>query len=216
MKAKYEVDQTLAGDERIKARKRARYLANRETLVRKSREYRLVNKGKISESRRAKYEENKDVIKELGKKWRTNNRDRAKATSAEYRSKNPDAVRESKNRYYQNNKDKIAAYREQNRSRINDRWNKRYAKNPEVYIAKEAMRRARVMHASPRFDVELTKFVSVEAARLARLRKEKTGIAWHVDHVIPLRGRTVSGLHVWNNLAVIPGKLNLIKGNRYV
>ncbi len=40
------------------------------------------------------------------------------------------------------------------------------------------------------------------------------GFDVHVDHVIPINGGMVSGLHVESNLKIIPAKMNLSKGNR--
>lgn len=42
-----------------------------------------------------------------------------------------------------------------------------------------------------------------------------TGIQHHVDHIVPLLGRRVSGLHVAENLRVIPAIDNLRKGNHH-
>ena len=73
-------------------------------------------------------------------------------------------------------------------------------------------RRACKMQRTPAWaDHAAIASVYAEAARLTR----KTGIQHHVDHIIPLQGKTVSGLHVANNLRAIPAADNLKKHNKF-
>lgn len=51
-------------------------------------------------------------------------------------------------------------------------------------------------------------------AECERLTYE-TGFAYNVDHVVPLQGELVSGLHVENNLQILLAIQNAIKGNRF-
>lgn len=78
---------------------------------------------------------------------------------------------------------------------------------------RHANRRAAETRQTPSWaDKEAIRAVYLEAVRLT----QETGVQHHVDHVIPLRGRLVSGLHVHQNLQVIPWLDNLKKSNRHV
>lgn len=83
----------------------------------------------------------------------------------------------------------------------------------EYYRTKANLRATRAKKA--RFADELSKLVFSEAHSLRKLRNLKTGIEWHVDHIVPLKNRAVCGLHIWSNIQVIPKKVNLEKSNAF-
>ena len=80
---------------------------------------------------------------------------------------------------------------------------------------KRKRRRTAERERTPVWLTENDKWMMREAYALAALRTEIFGFPWEVDHVIPLRGQTVSGLHVPNNLQVIPKKENRKKGSNF-
>lgn len=78
----------------------------------------------------------------------------------------------------------------------------RRASNARRYAAKRVMTWA---------DRDAIRRVYAEARALS----EATGVPHHVDHIIPLQGDLVSGLHVESNLRVLPATDNQRKRNRY-
>lgn len=87
--------------------------------------------------------------------------------------------------------------------------------NPHKRSANEARRRAAKLRRTPKWLTPDDFWLMEQAYELAALRTKMFGFAWHVDHVIPLQGKRVSGLHVPQNIQVIPGEENLQKHNRH-
>lgn len=87
--------------------------------------------------------------------------------------------------------------------------------NRHIYTAQCRKYRAALIKRLPMWVLpqELRQIVAVykEAARLQRL----TGVRFHVDHIYPLQGGKVSGLHVLGNLQILTASQNVSKGNRY-
>ena len=93
--------------------------------------------------------------------------------------------------------------------------NKRYTynkswreKNRGRYNANEAKRRATKLQATP-------KWLTKEHLEEVQLLYDNCPKGYHVDHIVPLQGKEVCGLHVPWNLQIMEGVLNQSKGNKY-
>lgn len=88
--------------------------------------------------------------------------------------------------------------------------------NKDKNCAKAANYRTRKLHASPPWLTEQDyKDIQTEYS-LAQWTSSVMNTPYHVDHIVPLKGKKVCGLHVPWNLQVIPAILNIKKGNRIV
>jgi 5-methylcytosine-specific restriction endonuclease McrA len=160
----------------------------------KDKEYLETNKEKIAERRKARYKADPESIKKSQAAYRnkSENREAARARSKKWRQENPKRVKE-----------------------LNKYWSKKhYSENKSYHIAKDAERRARKIGATPSWLTEKQKTRIANIYDVCKKVSETTGKPHHVDHVVPLKGEDICGLHVPWNLAIIPAKMNLSKGNR--
>lgn len=145
------------------------------------------------------YVNNKDAIKSRVIKWMEKNQKRYRQRISEYLKREDviDRARQRAIEWRQKNPEKKrhmdAAFREANRGLV---------------TSYKAARRARVRNAAPSWLTEEQwseiRSVYAEARRLT----EETGVQHEVDHIVPLQGRTVCGLHVPWNLRVLTREQN--------
>lgn len=146
--------------------------------------------------------------------------------------------RESKLEYARNRYPEIRAakaiysaeYRLKNKERLADYYKKRYWNNRDLHLENRrgylqnnrglvyAQRRARRLSLLLRMPKWLTVDDRNQIAsfyKKAVALSNGTGVPHQVDHIVPLQGKLVSGLHVPWNLQVIPASENFSKSNRF-
>lgn len=131
---------------------------------------------------------------------------------------NPEKVKEAKRKYAEKNKEacrqRVAAWREANKAKMQAARKAWREKNKAKDLANTRMRQLGKKNRTPSWLSDDEVWMMDEAYTLAAERTKLFGFPWDVDHVIPLHGEQVSGLHVPWNLQVIPGVENSRKGNR--
>ena len=137
---------------------------------------------------------NKERSNEIIKNWNKNNREKEALRAKEWRKNNPET-----------HKRMVRKWREKN---------KVYYKSYMAIVANN--RRLAKIKRTPPWLTEEDHWMIEQAYELAQIRKNLFGFNWHVDHIVPLQGKTVSGLHVPWNIQVIPAKENLSKSNKFI
>lgn len=90
-----------------------------------------------------------------------------------------------------------------------------FAKNKHMRSFYESIYQQAKLQRTPKWLTEDDFWMIEEIYNLASLRTKTLGFLWHVDHIIPIRGKKVSGLHVPQNLQVIPWIDNVKKSNKF-
>jgi len=151
----------------------------------------------------------KSCKRQSDKQYYQANSEKVKQTVAKYRQENPEKVIQVKKNWYKLNKEHVYsknnAYRKSNTDKSYE-YQKRYQQaNRGKRTAWLAKYRATKLQATPSwFEKDLVERVYIKA--------KEWGFA--VDHVIPLQGKNVCGLHCWANLQLLDPALNSSKGNK--
>jgi hypothetical protein len=176
----------------------------------RNKKYKQTNWDKVYAKSREWGVENNERRKELGRKHYQNADAeivaRRRANAKNWRERNQEHKAEASRVWYERNKEitikRAAEWAAQNRDKVN------------LIKTKNRLKRdARTKDQTPSWaNISVINFLYATRAWISK----ETGESWHVDHIVPLMNRKVSGLHVHNNLRIIPARENLNKSNRLI
>jgi hypothetical protein len=131
----------------------------------------------------------KECCKTKNRDWNRRNPDKIQKIVSKWVAKNPEKVKEMNKDWREDNLNKCAAY--------------------------TATYKAVKKHATLDLQEDQNFLIGEFYKESTRLTKE-TGIPHEVDHIIPLQGEIVSGLHVPWNLRVVTKEVNRKKSNKLI
>ena len=142
--------------------------------------------GKSKRPKDGLYHHCKPCVKSYNAKYHAENPEKHKVRTAKYRAENPEKERAKKAKWH--------------------------SEHPAMRKAGIARYRATKLQQSPSWacDAAIQSVYSY-----AQLIQNLTGVKIHVDHIVPLQGETARGLHVADNLQILPAVLNLSKSNKF-
>ena len=154
----------------------------------------------IRAQKRDHYKRNKELLLSRKRESYLGKAEEKRAYQRAYAAARPEETKLKSKLFYVKNPDYYKQFRQKYPDRIN---------------AKEVKRKTAKMNRTPPWLTEDDFWLIEQAYDLAAKRTQMFGFSWHVDHIIPLQGKIVSGLHVPCNLQVIPGSINTSKQNKF-
>jgi hypothetical protein len=181
----------------------------------KDKNTRIKNADKISKNRKTFRKNHPELLKTEHALWAAEHLENLSKHRKKWRKANPNKCKlySKKSRQNPKNKEKIKENRKKWNDKNRKKWNQEHA---SVLNANTAMRRLtqknRVLTNLPNIKQEKDniKIFYKQAQTLTVI----TGIKHEVDHIIPLQGKNVSGLHVSWNMQILTKEENRKKNNK--
>jgi hypothetical protein len=142
-----------------------------------------------SKTKKIWYENTRDERVEYNRVYHKAHQKERSQAAKRYRAENPEAYTASKKKWQKNNPDKVNA--------ISARYKASKKLRTPPWLSKEHLQEMENVYSH------------------AKECEMLTGDSYHVDHIVPLQGKDVCGLHVPWNLQVLPSDVNQSKSNKY-
>lgn len=181
-------------------------------------------------------EELKKKVAEKAEQWRLNNiehyrdllnkrrtKPEVKAKRSDYHNKNSEKINAKTRKWYEENKDRHREngkkYRKENEERLKEIAHNAYVENKENYKQAHRNWRKNNPHMVTFYTRQYNLSKEKRTPSWANLEKIKEFYkncpeGYQVDHIYPLHGKTVSGLHIETNLQYLTKSENCRKSNK--
>jgi len=142
----------------------------------------------------------KKMKKIYTKRYRDNHPEKIIKSREKYKENNPDGFQKSREKYNKINPNKVKEWKLRNKGRVS-----------AINRKRELQKKKACPIWLTEFDHDYITHIYIQSRELEKIDNVK----YHVDHIIPLQGKNVSGLHVPWNLQILTADENLRKWNKY-
>lgn len=159
---------------------------------------------------RVHYQANKQQCNDRSKQWVQAHPEQVKQRRDVYNQKYRKEHSEYFTQWWTTNKLKSSEYGKREYTKLaRKKWN---TTNSGKKLHYTRLRQQKINQATPSWaDLSKIKAIYVESARITK----ETGKPHEVDHIIPLCGKNVCGLHVESNLQILPKEIHKFKGTNF-